>query len=330
MPNRRQLLPLVTSLCLAASSAWAQPAKKADAVWPTQPVRLLVGFPPGSSPDMLARAIAEPLSKRLGQPVIVENKPGASGNIAVDQVAKSTDGHTIGLSPNGPLTSSKFLFDKLPYDPERDLAPVSLVATSPLVLIAPARFAASNMRDALLVGRNQGDKLNYGSVGKGSAAHLTMELLKIQTGIQPVHVPFQGFPAVVTAMLGGQIDLAFVVPSVAMPHVKSGRLKVLGISSSSKSSLAPEFEPISSAANLPRFNAEVWNGMVAPKSMPAATVARLAEEVNAILRTPEMRQTLFNQSWQVVAGAPESLIRRMRTDSAVWGGVVQMANVRVD
>ena len=321
---------LLVSAALLACAALAQPARKTEPSWPTQPIRLLVGFPAGSSPDMLARAIAEPLAKKLGQPVIVDNKPGAAGNIAVDVVAKSTDGHTIGLSPNGPLTSSKFLFTKLPYDPEKDLVPVSLVATSPLLLVAPAKFPASTMADALLVGRNQGDKLNYGSVGNGSAAHLTMELLKIQTGIRPVHVPFQGFPAVITAMLGGQIDLAFVVPSVAMPHVKSGRLKVLGISSNSRSLLVPEVEPISTAANLPRFNAEVWNGVIAPKSMPPATVARLSEEINTILRSPAVRQTLFNQSWQVVAGAPESLMRRMRADSAVWGGVAQMANMRID
>ncbi len=328
MVHRRRLL-MAVSAGLFAPVVWGQ-TKAVAPPWPTQTIRLLVGFPAGSSPDMLARALAEPLAKRLGQPVIVENKPGASGNIAVDLVAKATDGHTIGLSPNGPLTSSRFLFDKLPYDPDKDLAAVSLVATSPLLLVAPTRFPATTMPEALLVGRNQGDKLNYGSVGKGSAAHLTMELLKIQTGIKPVHIPFQGFPAVITAMLGGQIDLAFVVPSVAMPHVKSGRLKVLGVSSSSRSTLVPEFEPISTTANLPRFNAEVWNGVVAPKSMPAATVARLGDEINTILRTPATRQTLFNQSWQVVGGAPESLSRRMRDDSAVWGGVVQIANVRLD
>jgi tripartite-type tricarboxylate transporter receptor subunit TctC len=279
---------------------------------------------------MLARLLAEQLAPRIGQAVVVENRPGAAGNIAVDLVAKATDGHTIGISPNGPLSSSPHLYPKLPYNPERDLAPISLVATSPMVLAAPAQYPASDIREAMLYARNQGDKLNYGSVGAGSASHLAMELLKIQTGIRPVHIPFNGFPAVVTAMIGGQIELSFLVPSIALPHVRSGRLKLFGVSSGTRSILVPDMEPIATGANVPRFDVEVWNGIIAPKSMHHTVQARLAQHLYEILRIQTVRDSLFAMSWQAVGSLPAGLSQRMRSDSATWGGVVRMAQIKLD
>ena len=199
MASRRNLI--LSSLALLggplAARAETSPAAAASA-WPNRPVRLLVGFPGGSTPDMAARALAEALGRALGQPVIVENKPGASGNIVADQVAKATDDHTLGVLINGNLTSAKMLYTRLPYDPQRDFSYLSLLTTAPLVLLAPATLPKGP--DFFAEARRQGDAWNYGSVGNGSVAHLGMELLKARLpGLRPVHVPFQGNPQVVPA-----------------------------------------------------------------------------------------------------------------------------------
>jgi tripartite-type tricarboxylate transporter receptor subunit TctC len=330
--NRRQALKLHLALASSACAAmplWAQTSKK-PAAWPSQPIRLVVGFPPGSSPDMLARLLAEPLSKALGQSVVVDNKPGAGGNIGVDLVAKATDGHTIGLTGNGPLSSSKLLYSKLPYDPVKDLRPISLVAASPLLLAGSISLAANTTQELMSFARQQGDKLNYGSVGAGSGAHLTMELLKAQSGIRPVHIPFQGFPQVINAMIGKQIDLGFMVPSVALPQARAGKIKLFAVSTGARSSLLPDLPTIAEAANLPRFDTAVWNGVFAPASMPTAVAQRLSEEMVKILRQSDIRQRLFDQGWQTLGTAPEGLANRMKSDTALWGGVIAMTGTKLD
>lgn len=328
IPHRRQLLAAIAASALAPTS-WAQ-TKKTAALWPTKPLRIVVGYPGGSSPDMLARLLVEPLAKALGQPVVIDNKPGAGGNIGVDMVAKSTDGHTIGLSGNGPLTSSQMLYSKLPYNPSKDLRPISLMASSPLLLVGAAGVPASNMQELMLYMRNQGDKLNYGSIGAGSGAHLTMELLKSQSGIRPVHVPFQGFAQVVTAIIGKQIDIGFMVPSAAIAQAKAGKVKLFAVSTGSRSSLLPELPTVAEAANLPRFDAAVWNGVFGPAAMPAPIAQRISEEIARIVRTPEVRQRLFDQGWQGLGTAPEGLALRMKSDNALWGGVIAMTGTKLD
>lgn len=329
--SRRDLLAILGSL--AAMPAWAQTSPTSNikaAAWPTQVVRIVVGFPGGSSPDALARLLAEPLSRALGQPVIVDNKPGAGGNIGVDAVAKATDGHTIGLTGNGPLTSARQLYAKLPYDPVKDLRPISLMASSPLLLVASASVPANTLQELMLYARNQGDKLNYGSIGAGSGAHLTMELLKAQSGIRPVHVPFQSFPQVVTAMIGKQIELGFMVPSVAMPQARAGKIKVFAVSTGTRSALLPELPTIAEGASLPRFDVAVWNGVFAPSSMPAPIAQRISEEIARIVRQPEVRQRLFDQGWQALGTAPEGLAMRMKSDLMLWGGVIAMTGTKLD
>ncbi len=330
--TRRQALTELAMLAAAGvvpGQALAQKTATAPA-WPNKPLRIVVGFPAGSSPDLLARLLAEPLSKALGQPVVVDNKPGAGGNIGVDAVAKATDGHTIGLSGNGPLTSAKLLFSKLPYDPVKDLRPISLMASSPLLLVGSADVPANNMQELMLYARNQGDKLNYGSIGAGSGAHLTMELLKAQSGIRPVHVPFQSFPQVLNAMLGKQIELGFMVPTAAVAQAKAGKVKLFAVSTSSRSSLLPELPTIAEAANLPRFDAAVWNGVFGPVSMPVADAQRVSAEIARIVRTPEIRQRLYDQGWQALGTAPEGLALRMKADTVLWGGVIAMTGTKLD
>lgn len=312
---------VVLAAC-AQSAAAATPA-----AWPTKPVRILVGFPGGSTPDMAARTLAEPLSRALGQPVIIENKPGASGNIAADQVAKATDDHTLGVVINGNLTSAKLLYPKLPYDPAKDFTPISLLATAPLVLVAPVGEPGG--ADFFATARQGGSRWNYGSVGNGSVAHLGMELLKSRVpGLTPVHVPFAGNPQVVTAMLGGQIQMALIPPGVAMPHVRAGKLKAIGLAGG-RSSLVPEVPPLADAG-VSNVNLEVWTALIGPANLSKAAQARLAQEVPRIIRDADTRQKLFNQGWQAVGTSPDGLKTRVKDEAAILGGIIQSRGIKLE
>lgn len=303
-------------------------AQTANGPWPTKPVRILVGFPGGSSPDLTARALAEPLSKALGQPVIVDNRSGASGNIAADMVAKATDGHTLGLMINGNLTIAKLLNPKTPYEPLKDLAPISLVGTAPLVLTVAAGVVASPQL-FVKAGLQAGGAWNYGSPGQGTVAHLGLELLKSQTGLTPVHVPYPGNPQVVNAMLGGQIQLALLPPGLAMPQVRAGKLMAIGVTSAGRSTLVPDL-PSLAELGIRGFELEVWNALAAPVSLPRPVLDRLASLSSEIVRGQEMRQRLFAQGWQAVGSSPQGLANRMRQDSALLGGVIARQGIRIE
>ncbi|MCP5256888.1 Bug family tripartite tricarboxylate transporter substrate binding protein [Ottowia sp.] len=323
---QRRLFTLAAT-ALAATSLAAPLAARAQA-WPAHPVKLVVGFPGGSTPDMVARAISEPLAQALGQPVIVENKPGASGNIAADYVAKATDGLTLGIVINGNLTSSKMLYSKLPYDPGKDFRYISLLTTAPLILVAPTSEPAGAAFFA--EAKQQGDKWNYGSVGAGSVAHLGMELLKSKVpGLKPLHVPYNGNPAVVTGLIGGQVQMALMPPGVAMPQVKGGKLRAIGVTTSGKSALVPELPPLSQEG-VKDFNLEVWTALVGPASLPRAVQDRLATVVGQIMKTPEVRQRLFNAGWQAVGTSPEGLKRRVEQETALLGGIIRAQNIKLN
>ena len=320
-------IPIMATAQTAPKKPAAREAATVAASWPTRTVKLLVGFPGGSTPDMAARTLAEPLSRALGQPVIVENRPGASGNIAADLVSKATDDHTLGVVINGNLTSAKMLYSRLPYDPAKDFTPISLLTTAPLVLVAPVNQPSGN--DFFLAARNGGDKWNYGSVGNGSVGHLGMELLKTKAGnLAAVHVPYQGNPQVVTALLGGQIQMALVPPGIALPQVKAGKLKAIGLTSG-RSALASEI-PSLSEADVRNLNLEVWTALVGPARLPKAAQARLAQEVPRIIRDNETRQKLFNQGWQAVGTSPEGLSSRIRSETAIMGGIISMRGIKIE
>ena len=323
----------LVAVSLHEASATAQNGLKKsalDVVWPNRPVRILVGFPGGSSPDLTARTLAEGLSRALGQPVIVENKPGASGNIAADQIAKALDDHTLGIVINGNLTSAKLLYPKLPYDPAKDFTAISLLTTAPMVLVAPtgqpqgaAFFAAA---------RHGGKGWNYGSVGNGSVAHLGMELIKNNSpGLLPEHVPFSGNPQVVTALLSGQIQMALMAPGVAMPQVRAGKLVAIGLTSG-RSALVPDVAPLADTgeAGLKNVSLEVWNALVGPANLSRAAQARLAVEVPRIIRDPDVRQKLFNQGWQAVGTSAEGLKSRIQQETTLLGGIISTRGIKID
>jgi tripartite-type tricarboxylate transporter receptor subunit TctC len=331
-PLRRQFHCAMLSVAIGAVSMGATAQSTSNkssppAAWPTRPVRILVGFAGGSTPDMAARTLAEPLSRALGQPVIIDNKPGASGNISADMVAKATDDHTLGVVINGNLTSAKLLYSKLPYDPAKDFTPISLLATAPLVLVAQNSLPSGvAFFDAARAG---GDKWNYGSPGNGTVGHLGMELLKSKAGgLQAVHVPYQGNPQVVTALLGGQLQMALLPPGLALPQIKAGKLKAIGLASG-RSPLATEIAPLADA-DIRNFNLEVWTALVGPANLSKAAQAKLNAEVSRIIRDADTRQKLFNQGWQAVGTSPEGLASRVKSETAILGGIISMRGIKIE
>jgi tripartite-type tricarboxylate transporter receptor subunit TctC len=313
---------LVSAWAVGLAPAWA-------ANWPTQTVRLVVGFPAGSSPDLTARALAEPLAKALGQNVMVENKVGAGGNIAADFVAKATDGHTLGLMINGNMTIARILNPKVPYDPLKDLAPISLIGKAPLVLTVPANAPGQTAAQWLSEAQKAGDKLSYASPGVGTVAHLGMELLKTKAGIAPVHVPYSGNPQIITAMLGGQVQMALLPPAMSAAQVSSGRLRAIGASSSGRSPVAAEV-PSLAEIGVKDYQLEIWNAVAAPASMPTAVASKLSALISDIVRAPEMRTRLFQQGWQVVGSSPEGLRHRIEADTKALGEIIRNQKIEVN
>ena len=325
---RRHVL-LLSCLLLALPGASIASGSAVSTAWPNGPLRLVVGFPAGSSPDLTARALAEPLARALGHAVVVENKVGAGGNIAADTVAKATDGHTLGLMINGNMTIARILNPKVPYDPLKDLAPVSLIGTAPLLLTAPAGSAGDTPAQWLEQARLAGNKLSYGSPGVGTVAHLGMELLKQKAGIDPVHVPYPGNPQIINAMLGGQIQLSLLPPGLAMTQVKAGKLRAIGTTSTGRSTLVPEAASLAEAG-VKNYQLEIWNAVAAPASMPAGHVRKLAAIVSDIVRGPEMRQRLFQQGWQVVGSSPEGLKNRIESDTQALGDIIRQQKIELN
>ncbi len=323
LPRRHLLLALALVIAPFAVEAQAAPA------WPSKPLRIIVGFPAGSSPDLTARALAEPLEKALGQAVVVENRVGAGGNIGADAVAKAGDGHTIGLMINGNMTIARLLNPALRYDPLKDLAPVSLVGVAPLVLTAPASAPGSDARAFLEAARGAGDKWSYGSPGVGTVGHIGMELLKSRASIAPVHVPYPGYPQVFNAMMAGDLQLSMLPPALASTQIRAGKLRGIGVTSSGRSTLVPEL-PSLAEAGLKDFNLEIWNAVAAPASMPRAHVERLGAAVSVIVRTPEMRQRLFQQGWQAVGSSPEGLANRIQADTRVLGDIIRSQQIKAE
>ena len=320
--RRHVLAALALTLATAGGAASAQ-----TAAWPIKPVRIMVGFPGGSTPDIAARALADVLAKAWGQTVFVENKPGASGNVAADTVAHATDDHTLGVVINGNLTSAKLLNPKLPFNPTKDFSYLSLLATAPLALVTPANQPSG--ADFFLAARNAGNKWSYGSVGIGSVGHLGMEYVKSRAGnFDAVHVPYNGNPAVINALLSGQVQLALMPPGIAMPHVRSGKLKAIGLTGG-RSSMAPEV-PSLAEAGVRMNDLEVWVALVGPAGLSKAAQDRLARDVPAVVRREDVRQRLFSAGWSAQGGSGEALRTRVKSETNILGGIIVTRGIKLE
>jgi tripartite-type tricarboxylate transporter receptor subunit TctC len=296
--------------------------------WPSGAVHMVVGFPAGSAPDLHARIIAEPLSRALNRPVVVENRPGASGNIGANAVAKATDGLTIGLLSSGSLTSSSFLYEKLPYDGTKDFAPIALVASSPLVWVTTPRLLDGS-QDFVSEAHKARGSWFYGSIGAGSGSHLAMELIKRAFGIDAVHVPFSGGPAVVSGLLGGQIQMALLPASTVLPMIRAGKLVGVGVTSAQRSSVAPQLRSMRELG-APELDLQVWNAVMGPISMPTAHRNLLRTEIGRILESPEIAEKLKNIGWLSGNADSDLLTARIKTEKSLYEKLIRENKIKVD
>jgi len=278
-------------------------------------------------PPTPPRALADALAKAFGQPVVVENKPGASGNLAADAVAKARDDHTLGVVINGNLSVAKLLNPRLPYDPGQDFSFISLLATAPLVLVTPADQPGG--AGFVAAAKASGDTWSYGSVGIGSVGHLGMEMVTAAIGnLQPVHVPYGGNPAVVTALLGGQVQMALMPPGVALPQVKAGKLKAIGLAGP-RSALAPDIAPFADLG-LKLAPLEVWVALVGPAGLSKAAQERLARDVPALLREADIRQRLGAAGWDPLGSSSDMLAARVRDETKLLGDIIRSRHIKAD
>src|SRR5215472_8606284 len=313
-------------LALAAISAGAAFAQ----AWPNRPIKFVVAAPAGSSIDVLARIIGDKLKDKLGQPVVVDNRPAAGGTAATDLVAKSAaDGYTMLMSFNGPLAFAPHLYAKLPYDPQRDLAPVVITSSQPNVLAVTESLPVHSVRELVDYAKANPGKLSYASVGNGSSSHLTMELLKTTAGIDIVHIPFNGSPPAVTATVQGETQLMFAVMQPLQAQVQVGKLRALAVTTAKRSALLPDL-PTIAEAGYPGFEALAWNGVLVAAGTPRPIVARLNVEINVILKDPAVKSTLNAQGFELIGGSPEEFAALIKSESAKWAPVIVKTGAKVD
>lgn len=325
--TRKQFLAAGLGLTFAA---WGGTALAQTAPWPSKPIRLVVTFPAGGSSDAAARIVAPKLAERLGQPVVVDNKPGAGGGLGLELVAKApADGYTIVLASAGGLTANPSLYPNLGYNPMRDFAPITLFGTSPFVLVAHPSVPANSAKELVALAKSQAGKLSYASGGSGTAMHLSGELLKSMTGSDILHVPYRGSAPAVLAVMAG--DTSFAIADIAsiQPQLKSGRFKVIGVLSKERSTLAPEM-PTLAESGVPGYESAGWFGILAPAETPAGILARLNTEITAVLRTPEIRERFAASALEPLPSTPEQMGQLMRSEAVKWAKVIKESGAKVD
>jgi tripartite-type tricarboxylate transporter receptor subunit TctC len=307
---------LAAILLSAAASAFAQG-------YPARPVRLVVPFAPGGSADLVARLLGQKLGESWGQQVVVENKGGGSGMIGNDFVAKSApDGYTLTVGTMGPFSVNPTLFEKMPYDPIRDFAPITLTGIASHVLVANPQVPARTVGEVIALAKAKPGQLTFASSGTGNATHLTFELFKASAGIDIVHVPYKGGGPAMADLVGGQVNFSFASMPSALPYVQAGRLRAIAVGGAQRSPLFPEV-PTVAEAGLPGFVSEDWQGILAPAKTPAAIVARLHDDLVRVLHAPEMRHKLAGAGFDVKTTTPGEFADFIRADTAKWAKILK-------
>ena len=318
------LLRLVLALPLLAAGA----AQSQD--WPAKPIRIVVPFAPGGVADNSARVIAEPLGKRLGQQVVVENRPGASGNIGSAAVAQSApDGYTLLLGFDGTMVINPHVFPNIPFDTQKDFAAVTKLGDATLLLVAHPSVGAKNLADFISLAKNSRKSWAYGTSGTGGTPHLAGELLKQRTGIALEHIPYKGGGQAIADVVGGQIPLVFTAIATAQQYVRAGRLVALGVPGAKRSAALPDV-PTFQESGLQGFDVSSWTGIFAPAKTPRAVIGRLRDELSAILKTDFVRERYATLGIEPVGNTPEEFAAQVGADLARWEKVVKAANVRVE
>jgi tripartite-type tricarboxylate transporter receptor subunit TctC len=317
------------SLAAALATLTPQAGAAADA-YPAKPIRFVVAFPPGGGTDIIARSIAQKLSDRLAQQVVVDNRPGAGGNIGTDIVAKAApDGYTMLMGSAGPLAINASLFASMPFDPVRDLAPVTLAASTPNVLVVHPSLEAATVKELIALARAHPGGINFASSGHGTPAHLAGELFNSMAGVKLVHVPYKGAAPALADLLGGQVQLMFSTMPPALPHVKDGKLRALAVTSAKRSPAVPDLPTVDEIA-LPGFEANTWHGVVVPARTPAAIVARLNREIVAILHLPDVVERFSSQGAEALGSTPEEFAAYIRSETLKWAKVVRDSGAKAE
>jgi tripartite-type tricarboxylate transporter receptor subunit TctC len=298
--------------------------------YPDKPIRLVVPFPAGGTTDILARAVGQKLGEHLGQQVVVDNKPGAGGNIGSDIVAKSApDGYTLVMGTVGTHAINASLYKKMPYDHIKDFVPVSLVALVPNILVVHPSVPANSVKELIAYAKANPGKLNFASSGNGTSIHLSGELFKTTAGVEMTHVPYKGSAPAVTDLLGGQVQLMFDNMPSALPHVKAGKLKALGVTTAKRFPAAPDI-PAIAEAGVPGYEASSWFGVLAPAGTPKEIVNKLSSEIAKILQTPEIKERLLSQGAEPVGNTPDQFAAFIKAETAKWAKVVKESGATVD
>ena len=322
------MLKCIRSVFVASLVSLAAMSVQAD-TWPTQTVRLVVPTPAGSSVDIVARVVADKLGGMLGQTVIVDNKGGAGGTIGADAVVKSRDGHTFLLAYNGPVTVAPAMFPKLPYSPQRDLAPIILAVTQPNVLAVRTDLKVNSVKELIALARTRPGKIDYASVGNGSLSHLSMEMLKMKSDTFLLHIPFNGGPAASLALGRGDVQVLFAALSNVQALVKDGRVKLLAVSNARRSAAVPEL-PTIAEEGFAGFDATTWNGFMAPAGTPKEVVQRLNQAIDKILALPEVKQKLLVAGAETAGGSVEQFAALLKSETAAWAAVIERTGIKPD
>lgn len=318
------------TLSFAIGTVALAAAAHAQVPWPQRPVRIVVPFAAGSSPDILARIVNDKLAARLGQPLIVDNRPGAGGNTGTDAVAKSApDGQVFLLSVNAPLVYNTILYKNLPYDPFKDLVPVSLAATTPNVCAVSNAMNVDSVAGWMAAMKQNPGKFNFASTGNGSISHLGVELIKARTNSFAVHIPYASSGQAVTAIIQGDVQYACLPPVTVMPQAKAGRLKALAVTSAERSALLPDL-PTLRESGLPDIQAVPWFAYMAPKGTPDEVVQRMSREIAAVLQDPDTQKRLQTAYFDPVGSTPEALARFMTEELRRWKPVIERAGIKPD
>jgi len=320
---KRILQHILFGALLIAAGASAQ-------TYPNHPIRLVVPFPPGGTTDILAREVGERLTATLGQPVVIDNRAGAGGNIGADIVAKAApDGYTLLMATVGTHAINASLYRKLPYDHIKDFAPVVLVAGVPNVLVVTPSLPVHSVAELIRLAKEKPGQLNFASSGNGTSIHLSGELFKTMAGVDMTHVPYKGSAFALTDLMAGQVQLMFDNLPSSLPHIKAGKLRAIAVTSSQRAPALPDV-PTIAESGLPGFEASAWFGIVAPAGTPAAIVSRINADVNQWLRSPEAADKLLAQGAIAAGGTPEQFVAHIRAETDKWARVVKASGAKVD
>jgi tripartite-type tricarboxylate transporter receptor subunit TctC len=321
---------LKRALALLAALALLPGAFAQGAPWPAKPIRFVVGFTAGGPSDVLARALGQKMAATLGQPIVIDNRPGAGGNSAAEAVAKSApDGYTWLLGNNSILATNAALYGKLPFDPVRDFAPVGLVATQPNILVVNPAVPAHSVAELMALAKAKPGQLNFASSGAGAAAHLAGQLFKTAAGIDIVHVPYKGAQPALTDLMGGQVQMMFATSASALPYIRGGRLRALAVTSPRRMAELPAI-PTMMEAGLPGFEAVSWHGIVVPAGTPASVIERIHLDLEAALATPEIRNEFRILGAEPAPGSPQAFADYIKVETPKWSKVVKESGARID